>query len=179
MVNEEITNYGKEEINLAYEEMERRGLLPTDEPQAAVSRFAYLIGLGFVILEGFILHSEPELLPYPRAIALAFFVSMIAGYWHKPKPNTAFWKWVLWATSIVLLGLLALWEIPSLLLKQVPIMLAFGLPSLIYSLALFWFPKPNRTRKSKITTWLIGCIIFTILYSWFMSSGGYQHLAGR
>ena len=174
MVNEEIIDYGKEEINLAYEEMAKRDLLPADEaPQPVVSTFGCLIGLAFGVLEVILIHGGFELLTYPRAVALAAFVSLIADYWYKPRPNTTFLKWVLWDTSMVLSGSFALWDIPNLLRKQIPIALAFGIPALIYSLTLYWVSKPNAPReKSKITTWLVGCIIFTILYSWLMSSLG-------
>src|SRR5215213_2678115 len=173
MVSEEIVNYPAEEINLAYEEMESRGILPNavdEAPRPAVSLAGCWIGCALDILEIFIIHSER--FTHPRAAAGASFVYLIAAYWDSPKLNTAFWKWVLWAASIVLLGSLALWDIPNLLQRLMPLMLAFGVPTLIYSAALYWMSKPYRpARKSKFTTWLIGCLIFTLLYSWLMTSG--------
>jgi hypothetical protein len=172
MVNEEIVNYRKEEINLAYEEMERRGILPnpTDETsQPIFSPIGCLIRVTTFIVGFFIIDSK--LLTHFRAIALASFVYIIADYWRNPKPNTTFWKWALWAATITFLGSLALWDIPNLLRQHIPIMLAFGIPTLVYSLAMYWMSKLYRpSRKSKFTIWLIGCIIFTIYYSCLMSS---------
>ena len=74
LVNEEIVDYRKEEITLAYDEMERRGILPksTDQvPRPVVSPLGCLIGSALFIVEVFIVG---ELRPSPRAAAVAVFV---------------------------------------------------------------------------------------------------------
>lgn len=161
MVNEDIVNHGKEEITLAYDEMERRGMLPTpsDERPSIISPVGCLIGLIVLIVESVLTHQDffvnKELLPWPRAVALALFVALIASYWEKRKFSTSFWKHLLWSVFLVLLGSLALWDLPNLLRQRIPVVLAFGIPGALFALFVFWLyefylPRPAAEKLSKL-----------------------------
>ena len=151
-MNDEIVDYRKEEITLAYDEMERRGTLPksTDQvPRPVVSPLGCLIGSALFIVEVFIVG---DLLPSPRAAAVAVFVSLVSSYWHKSKHDlSTFWKYLLWSAGIVLLGSLAFGDIPNLLRQRIPVALAFGIPAAVYLIALYWFYEsywPSRQERS-------------------------------
>jgi hypothetical protein len=144
MVNEDIVNYQKEEIALAYDELERRGMLPTptDDRPPIVSPFGFLLGVIVIIVESVLAHQSlfvtKELVPWPRAFAIAALVALIASYWERTKFSSSFWKHCLWSTCIVLLGSLALWDLPSLLRQRIPVTVAFGIPAVLYGVSLYW-----------------------------------------
>ena len=140
MVNEEIVEYRKEEIALAYHELERRGLLPkssNEVPRPIISPLGCLLASALFIVEVFI---AGEFLAPPRAAAVAILVSLVSGCWHRPKTDsTPFWKYLSWCAGIVVLGSLAFWDIPNLLRHRFPAGLAFGVPGVAYLIALYWF----------------------------------------
>ena len=170
MVNEQIVNYSKEEITLAYIEMERRGILPNtaDETSRTVmTPLGCLLATAVFIVEFFLIHQE--VLSWPRAAPLLALVLLVAEYRHRPKPETPFWIYCLWSLCIVLVGSLALWDLPNLLRHRLPVELAFGIPALIYSTALYWLGSSYRRWQPKFLFWLIGCMLFTFIYALLMS----------
>src|SRR6185295_19829045 len=88
MVNEGIIDYGKEEITLAYDELDRRGLVstPTTEKPPILSPVGCLLGVVVLVVELVITHQslivDREILPLPRAVALAMFVAWTSSFWH-------------------------------------------------------------------------------------------------
>jgi hypothetical protein len=94
---------------------------------------------------------DKEFLSWPRALALAAFVALMANYWDKTKFHTNFWKHLLCSVSIVLLGSLALWDLPNLLRQRIPIILAFGIPATLFATFLLWFYEfylPKSRQKT-------------------------------
>jgi len=154
MVNEDIVDFGKEEISLAYEELERRGLVsPTIEKPPLMSPVGCLLGVIVLVLELSLIHQDlfvdKELLPFPRAVALAMLVAWVSSYWHGTKFHRKFWKHFLWSAGLVLLGSLALWDLPNLLSQRIPVILAFGIPVALFAALLFWlyefyFPRARQ-----------------------------------
>jgi hypothetical protein len=144
MVNDDIINYQKEEIALAYEELERRGMLPTptNERPPIISPVGFLLGVIVIAVESILGHQSLSLLgkylPWPRALAIAAFVALIASYWGRTKLSRSFWKHCLWSACLVLLGSLALWDLPNLLRQRIPVVLAFGIPAMLYGVSLYW-----------------------------------------
>jgi len=174
MVSEHIVNYRKEEIMLAYSEMERRGMVPRASEEsvpAVLSPLGFALGAIVFGVEFFLIHQEDfiaqRFLSLPRALALAALVSFVAGYWQEPKPELPFVKYFLLSLSTVLLGLLAFWEMPNLLRYRLPFELAFGIPILIFSIASYWLFKSFwGSMTTKFLSWLIGSILFTIICTW-------------
>jgi hypothetical protein len=145
MVNEDIVHHGKEEITLAYNELDRRGLLPkpTDETPPTITRLGCLLGLSVFVVKFALLDQrlffDKEILPWPRAVALCFLVALVASFWERTRRFSAkFWKHLLWSAGLVLLGSLALWDLPKLLRQRIPIMFAFGIPGALFAAFVFW-----------------------------------------
>jgi len=156
MVDQDIVNYGKEEIALAYDQLERRGMLPTptDETPPHISAVGCLVGIIVLIVESVLIHQDvfvaKEVLSWPRAFAVVIFVSLIASYWTRPNRSKTFWKHFLWSAGLVLLGSLALWDFPRLLQQRIPVVLAFGIPAALYAVALYWLYEiyvPRQRQK--------------------------------
>lgn len=124
--------------------MERRGILPTptDETPPRISPVGWLLGVIVLIVELVLTDQNffvpKEFLPWPRALALATFVALIASYWERTTFSRSFWKHVWWSAWLVLLGSLALWDLPNLLRQRIPVTLAFGIPAALYAVVLFW-----------------------------------------
>jgi hypothetical protein len=172
MVNEDIVKHEKEEITLAYAELDRRGMLPkppAKRSDSGVSLIDLVVGVVVFIIEHFLLPDSAVrsggLWSRPRGVALAVFVAMLAGHWHRRESDQPFWKYLLWCAGVVLLGSVALWDLPNLLRQRIPVELAFGIPTLIYAIAWHWFSKVLRPSwQTRFIFWLIGCIIFTLFY---------------
>jgi hypothetical protein len=157
MVNEDLVDYEKEELSLAYDELERRGVVSTqtDEKPRLISPVGCLLAVMVLIVELVLTHQslfvDKEFLSWPRALALAAFVALMANYWDKTKFHTNFWKHLLCSVSIVLLGSLALWDLPNLLRQRIPIILAFGIPATLFATFLLWFYEfylPKSRQKT-------------------------------
>ncbi len=153
MVNEDIVDYGKEEISLAYDELERRGLVPADEKPPIVSSMGCLLAVIVLIVELVLTEQRffvsKEFLSWPRAFALAAFVALLAD---KTKFHSNFRRHLLGSAGLVLLGSLALWDLPNLLRQRIPVALAFGIPAALFAAFLFWFYEfylPRSRHKTE------------------------------
>lgn len=143
MVNEDIVRHRQEELTLAYAEMERRGLLPApiEETPATISRLGCLIAVVVFMVEFVLTHQavvSDELLPLPRAFALAVLVGLVAGFWERGKLSASFGKHLLFSLGLVMLGSFALWDLPNLLRQRIPVVLAFGIPGAPFAVFFFW-----------------------------------------
>jgi hypothetical protein len=155
MVNEDIVDHGKAEITLAYDELERRGLLPTPvaQPSSTITGIGCLVGLILlaveVVLIDHTLFIEKQLLSLPRALALVLFISLVARYRERKKFGASFLKHLLWSACLVLLASLALWDLPNLLRQRIPVAPAFGIPAALFAAFLFWIYKfyPQKVRQ--------------------------------
>ena len=109
-------------------------------------------------------------LPYVAGFTIAYAVAMLVEYWIPPKPPISFPMWVVKIVSFLFLILLGMWLIPILLRRWVWTPLAFGVPTFILFLSLYWMPPlyPIK-RRDALWKWLLFTIGFAIFYGWAMN----------
>ena len=155
IVNQDIVAYEREEISLAYDELDRRGMAPTpkNEKPPVVSPVGCLLGVVVLILEFFLtdqsLFVDKEFLPFPRAAALAMLVAWIASYWNGTRFHRKLLETFLvgcGSSSPRLVGAVGCSQSAS---AANPVIMAFGIPGVLFAVLLFWlyeyyFPRARQ-----------------------------------
>jgi hypothetical protein len=106
-------------------------------------------------------------LPYIGGFSLASAFALVIEYWIPPKPPVSFPIWVLKILAFFIPILLGLWIIPKVLSRWIWAPLAYGLPTFILFISIYWMPPLYPIKRSDaLWKWLLFSFGFALVFAW-------------
>jgi hypothetical protein len=104
-------------------------------------------------------------LPYWLGLLLGYFLAYTIDYWIPPRPSKSFLFWELNVLCFLFGIAMCLRFIPALLDLFLWTPLAYGIPSFLFLLAIYWTPPlyPPK-RQDSFTGWLLFCLVFASVF---------------
>ena len=105
-------------------------------------------------------------LPYIVGFTLASAIALIIEYWIPPKPPVSFPVWLAKIFAFFILIMLGLWIVPRFLSRWIWSPLAYGLPTFILFMSIYWMPPlyPIK-RKDALWKWILLSLGFGLVFA--------------